>query len=186
MYKLLVILVLVFGVAAGGYYVLQGTSSVPEPITEVEDHEYHSAQYGLSFLYPNTYAMTEHDAGNGERMTHSILLVDKKFQAVQNSEGPPVVAVTIFENIEHLSLEDWVTSTSYSNYKLATNETLHPTSVGGKEALSYAHSGLYETDAVVVMHNGRVYMFTAGWLTVQDQTRSDLEEILSSVEFVAS
>lgn len=179
------LLVLVLGV--GGYMAWQNTASQnPEPVTEVEDNEYHSAQYGISFTYPDTYNMTEHDAGTGERMTHSVVLIDKGFQPMQDSEGPPAIAVTIFENPENLSLENWITTTSYSNYKLTTDETLRATTVGGRPALAYTHSGLYETDAVVVMNNGRVYMFTAGWLTAGDQTRADLQTILSSVEFVAS
>ncbi len=171
----------------GGYWVWSTmAASGPEPVTEVEDNEYHSAQYGISFTYPEQYTMTEHDEGTGERMMHTIVLINKEYADGGGMEGPPAIAVTVFENPENLSLQNWITTTSYSNYKLATDETLHATSVGGQAALSYAHSGLYETDAVVVMNNGRVYMFTAGWLTVQDDIRSDLEKILSSVEFVAS
>jgi len=175
-------------VVGGGYYFWQNTAApeAPEPVVEVEDNEYHSAQYGLSFSYPDTYNMTEHDSGTGERMTHSIVLIDKDFQPIPDSEGPPAIAVSIFENTEDLSAEEWITGTSFSNYKLSTDETLTPVTVGGKAGLLYTHSGLYETDAVVVVHNGRVYMFTAGWLTANDQIRSDFEDVMGTVEFVAS
>jgi len=180
-------LIVVLALAGGGYY-LWSNSAVDsqEPVVEVEDHEYHSAQYGLSFSYPDTYGMTEHDEGTAERITHAVVLMDKDFQIVPESEGPPVIAVTIFENPENLSLSKWITDTSYSNYKLATDPTLTPTFVGGQIAFLYSHSGLYETDAVVTMYNGRVYMFTTGWIAATDQIRTDFQKVLDTVEFVAS
>ncbi len=185
--NIFLVLILILLLAGGGYYLWQsGVSEEPEPVTEVEDNEYHSAHYGVSFSYPDTYTMTEHDQGTAERMVHTVVLIDSAYANSGGMEGPPAIAVSVFENPENESLETWIRGNSYSNFKLATDETLTPTTVGGVPALAYTHSGLYETDAVVVMQNGRVYMFTAGWISADDQIRDDFKEVLNSVEFVAS
>jgi len=173
--------------AGGGYYLWQNMPAEgPEPIVEVDDSTYHSAQYGISFEYPESYALTEHDEGTAERMMHAIVLMDEDYANKPATEGPPAIAITIFENPEQTTLEDWVKGNANSNYKLSADGGLKPATIGGNPALSYTHSGLYENDAVVTMYNGRVYMFTAGWIMAQDAIRADFKQVVDSVEFVAS
>ena len=81
-----------------------------------------------------------------------------------------------------ISLEDWLRSDSRSNFALS-DQVLTPTTVGGQPAVAYRHSGLYETDAVALIREGQVYLFSAGWINAEDRIRTDFKELLQTVQF---
>ncbi len=177
---------LVVLVAVGGYYFLQQDRPVMlPPVPDGPDaKEYSSTEYGISFPYPIGYTLMEYDEGNAERMMHSIVMVDEAYVNSPGTEGPPALTMTIFENPEDQSIEDWIKGNSYSNYKLSRDETLEPGMVDGKPALFYTYDGLYASAAVVTAHNGRIYMFTVGWLDTEDRIRIDFSSILDRVTFL--
>ena len=171
------------------------TPVVQEPALQEEHEEqeatpvtFNSNELGLMFVYPGTYTLQTHEIGNDERMWTALTLIDTEIlqQAIENgaSEGPPAIAIQVFDNVEEYSLEEWIKGTSYSNYKLAiTDDTLTPTIVGGKEALAYRYSGLFETNATVVAQGDKIYMFSVDWLTPQDVNIHDFEHLLETVSF---
>lgn len=178
--------VVIVAAVGGAFFFMQGASQEPVLPLTFEDKLYHSAQYGMSFSYPDGYQLFERDEQTPERTMHSVILISDEYVNLESMEGPPAITVTVFENMENTSLEDWIKGNSFSNYKLSSQETLTPVSVAGEPALSYEYSGLYETDAVALLHDGRVYLFTAGWLGMTDQIRQDFKQILDSVIFVSS
>jgi hypothetical protein len=159
---------------------LDGTGGVQVPQTTLVQY---GSEEGVSFLYPNTYELSSRTDGNAEREWDVLLLLPKGYVPPQGGEGPPAIAVSIFPNTEGTGLEAWVKGDARSNYKLSSTGALTAGVVGGEEALFYQHSGLYETDAVAVAKGGKIYLFSAGWLSGEDQIRSDFQELIKTVQF---
>ncbi len=161
---------------------LDGTGGVTAPVSNMTAFE--SAHIGIHFEYSNTYVATTAHGGNGEREWHVVTLLPEGYQAPEGGEGPTAITVQDIPNPEGTSLEAWVKGNSVSNWKLAAEgATLSTTSVGGKPGLAYQHSGLYEFDATVVAHNGKIYLFEAGWQSADDQIRKDFAKMLDMVQF---
>ncbi len=154
---------------------------------ETATQTYTSPQLGLTFDYPEDYTLESHDDGNAERSWTTLTLIEttllEEYEASGAMEGPPAIAVQVFDNVENYSLEEWITTTSYSNYKLASDPELLQGEVAGEPARAYQHSGLYETNAVVVAHEGSIYMFSVGWLTEVDRNLHEFGQLLESVSF---
>lgn len=148
---------------------------------------YNSAELGLSFDHPASYRLESHEDGTGERLWTTLDLVELRVldEYEQNGamEGPPAITVQVFDNTEGLELEEWIKTTSYSNFKLAPDDTLLSGEVAGEPALAYMHSGLYENNAVAVAHEGKIYLFTVGWLTPEDRNLDVFGDLLDSVRF---
>ena len=186
-----VLLVGVGVLAVLGLFFYTPVAQEPAPQEEHEEQEatpitFNSTELGLMFVYPGTYTLQTHEIGNDERMWTALTLIDTEIlqQALENgaSEGPPAIAIQVFDNVEEYTLEEWIKGTSYSNYKLAIiDDTLTPTTVGGEEALAYRYSGLFETNAVVVARGDTMYMFSADWLTPEDKNIRDFELLLETV-----
>lgn len=181
---LLVVGVAAFGIAfaTSRYLVsrLDGTGRVQTPQNNLLQY---ASEDGLSFMYPSTYELSSRTEGNGERQWDVLVLLPAGYQAPQGGEGPPAIVVGVYPNPEALGLEQWVRGDNRSNFKLSSDEGLTPTSVGGKPALAYRHSGLYETDAVAVAAGDTVFVFSAGWLDTSDAIRSDFQNLLKTVQF---
>ena len=154
---------------------------------ETATQTYTSAELGLTFDYSEDYTLESHDDGNEERSWTTLTLIEtallEQYEASGAMEGPPAIAVQVFDNVEELELEEWITTTSYSNYKLASDPELLQGEVAGEPARAYQHSGLYETNAVVFAHEGSIYMFSVGWLTEEDRNLQEFGQLLESVSF---
>ena len=175
---------------AAGFYVYTPTpeeTETPDPAEEMAPTTFNSTELGLMFEYPNNYTLQTHEQGTGERMWTVLTLIDSEIlrSAIENgaSEGPPAIAIQIFDNQEGYTAEEWIKGSSYSNYKLSFDETLTPTLIDTEGGLAYRYSGLFETDAVVVVHGDRVYMFSVDWLTAEDENIDDFMKLLKTVSF---
>ncbi len=160
---------------------LDGTGGVTAPQSDLTAYE--SEHFGLSFQYRNVYVATTTHAGNGEREWHVLLLLPEGYVPPQGGEGPAAITVQDIPNPEGVSLEQWVKSDNRSNWKLDGTEP-QATTIGGKPALTYRHSGLFEFDAAAVAHNGKIYLFEAGWMAAEDKIRTDFAKLLSTVQFL--
>lgn len=191
--RIVIIVALVALVGLGAYAFLRPAPEpveTPEeelPLEQVEEPDFSSAEYGIAFDYPQErYQLTARQEGPGpEGQEWVSLVLTERTEAPrgEGTEGPPVIAVLIVPAKEGQSLEQWVRTNPLSNFALATPEVLVPTTVGGEAGLAYTHTGLYESDAVAVMHDGKVYLFTAGWITAEDRMRTDFRQMLETVEF---
>lgn len=177
--------IVVLALAAGGYLYfsgyqiggLDGTGAAPQ-----EHTLRYSSREGYSFAYPDTYELSSRAETAGTEVWHTAALVPRGYVPPQNGEGPPSITVSIYGNAEGLPLEQFLRSEPKTNFALS-DQNLAPTTVGGKPALAYVYSGLYENDAVAAAVGDRVYVFAAGWMQANDRIRRDFRDIIKSVQF---
>lgn len=154
------------------------------PISAPELLQY-SSEDGVQFLYPSNYVLRSRTEGTPERQWDILVLMDKEDAAhiPENSEGSPVMIVSVFANPEKESLEQWVRGDARSNYKLSRDGSIASTTIGGEPGVTYQFSGLYEFDAVAVEHGDKIFLFEVSWMQTTDQIRRDFGKLMSSVTF---
>lgn len=148
--------------------------------------KYVSAEYGISFSYPDTYVLTERDApGSALRKHHSIVLIRKEdLPLPENGEGPPAISIDIYQNnLDRQETEEWIKNTSASNFKLGTGD-LASTTVSGLPALSYRWSGLYEGTTVALARPDWVYAFSVTYLEMGTPIVQDFVLIRDTIQIL--
>ncbi len=165
-----------------GLYISYETSLSNNPVSSAAEN-FSSQDIGLSFTYPKNYELAVTDDQEGA--VRIITLMDKANLPVgQNTEGPPAITVQRFDNPQNLSLDEWIRTTPASNWQLSTMGELGASTVGGEPGLGYTYSGLYEETSIAVAHNGKIYLFSVGILTAEDQIKTDFFTLLDSVKFI--
>lgn len=150
---------------------------------------YESTNLGISFYYPEYYFLEEKNLGNGERNHYAIILTEdtEENRLVREGkspgrEGPLSINIEAFQNnLDNVSLENWIQNTSESNYKLALG-TFSETVISSKRALEYRWSGLYEGKSAVTEHKGNIIFTSVTFLTPNDTIISDYTNIIKSLE----
>jgi hypothetical protein len=177
----IVVALLVAILALGVFFWLTSQSVYDLPV--LDSKIYHSSELELSFNHPSKYDVVFNKDGNGEREWYNLVLIPAEYIPPVGGEGPPSIAVSMYQNTEYIELEEWIRGNNFSNFKLSSDQVLVPTEVNNITALSYSHTGLYETDAVVVAKDNKIYVFSVGWITRQDEIRRLFKDILASVKF---
>lgn len=136
---------------------------------------YASSAHGVSFSYRDAYTMRVQEGAEGRVWVLST-------SPSGAAEEPPAITIRVFKNPQGLPLVEWAKQSPDSGFHLSDGRN-HPGLVGGKVAMYYAHTGLYETDAVAVAVGNKVYLFEAGWMDAHDQIRRDFTVLLESVTF---
>jgi len=163
--------VLVVAAVAVGLYAY-GEFSVPKL-------SYQSAEYGISFSYPDTYALNEqHVEGR-----HTIVLADKEALAAapENGEGPTAITFDIIMNPDNLAPSQWVKDNPLSNYQLSPDGTLASSTRDGTEAVAYVWDGLYRGESYVFDHGEDIVMASVTMFELTDQIKKDFEGILRTL-----
>lgn len=181
-----IIWVLVVVVLGAGIYWISTTQKAVAPVvvdSATEKITYSNSVYGISFTYPKGYVLTEGERGNAERAQYSIVLVaEADAMPPIDGEGPTAITVDIYQNnLDQLSLLDWLNGTAVSNFKLGDG-TYSSTTVNGTEAVSYNWSGLYEGETTAFLHAGNIVVVSMTRLTPQDVIITDYRALLSSIE----
>ena len=173
---------LVFLIILGvGVYVFM---SAPWERPATPPSTYANSIYGISFSYPDTYALQEREVGNGERYHYVITLIDKGALAniPQDGEGPPAISIDIYQNdIEKQKIEKWIRGNGFSNFKLSPDGAISTTTVAALEAYAYTWDGLYRGESVVFAHRENIIMVSVTYLSPDDAIRSDFSNILASL-----
>jgi len=189
MQKILLILAVIVVIGGGAYMYLTKDMVPVTPsngiatTTPAATKTYSSDTTGISFTYPSNYKITERsDAYEGEPVS-VIVLIDENIVVPDQSDGPTAISLIVASNSKNLALDAWVKTKSISNFNLSQGKKLSSTTVAGEPAVSYTHSGLYESDATAVSHAGKVYLFSAGWADSTAQIRTDFQKVLQSVTF---
>lgn len=177
--SLIAILAVVVVLAGMGYAVIQNQTPAPEPTTE-DSSQYSSAD--ITFTYPDTYKLTERNDSFEGNAVKVITLIDKDVVIPDMSEGPPAISILIVSDSSSTTLEQWVKTKSISNFQLSQSQKLYPVTVGGEEALNYTHSGLYESEAYAVKHEGKIYLLSVGSIDQSEQITADFQKILKTVQ----
>ncbi len=143
--------------------------------------EYTNATYGISFVYPKAYVLSEIDVP-GERKHHVIVLTRKEdLPLPANGEGPPAITIDIFQNdIDKHTTESWIRNTSSSNFKLGEGR-LASTTISGMPALSYRWSGLYEGTTIALAQPNWVYAFSVTYFEMGATIVQDFVAVRDSV-----
>jgi hypothetical protein len=179
----LLIGIVVLAVIAGGMYYWQKSkpADTPAPVTTTPV-VYDSSTDGLSFSYPSSYKLDEHQLDITTMKGKYLTLTPKNVQVPQDSEGPPGLTVEIFENPRNTALADWLKEITSGTPPVEGASTTS-IAVAGEPGIKYQATGLYESDNVATKHGTHIYVFSASWLTRQDQTLRDLDTLLSTVQF---
>lgn len=145
--------------------------------------------YGFSYSYPagdDAYSVfTHHDAPRGDLVFLQSIMDTDDLRSLQQSntpqEGPVSLNVSVYRNPLNLQTREWITRTDASNYHLSTNGTITTQNIGSTEFLTYAHDGLYRTDAYVFGLNGYIYVFSNMWENPESNMKKDMEAVLSTI-----
>ncbi len=187
MKKIIGAIILIALIAGAAYYFfpnlfgvdsISGTPSTPE---EQSYKRFQSDQFGITFDYSNAYDLNETGSSDGSA-AHAITLVDREAgaQVPENGEGPTSINVVIIPTTE-TDVRTWMRNSTGSNIELLGGE-IASTTVDGTAAARYMTDGLYATDNVALIHNGRAYVFSVGWITREDKIVSDFEQLLTTVD----
>jgi hypothetical protein len=167
--------------------------AAPEPIaiaTSSPDLKtYKNADFGISFKYPGSYNLIERNGGNSRSYEYSITLTEQSASEPTGTvpgEVPISIAINIYQNsLDRLTPAQWVASSSDSNYTLAS-KPFDTMLIGGKNAVTYSWSGLYQADTAVYATNGSIVSATATYISPKDRTKTDFwGTILPSLSFEA-
>lgn len=143
--------------------------------------QYTNEALGIRFTYPDRYVVSENEVGNAERGHFVVTLVPKSALPVpENGEGPPAITIEVFQNIENYTLLNWLSGSSFSNFKLG-NGSYTEAAIAGVPAVAYSWDGLYATDSFAFIHRGHIFLISAGHITAQDPIRADFLNLLASL-----
>ena len=149
---------------------------------------YQNTEHGIAFEYPAKYFLEAKEVGNGERWHFSIMLIEdtEENRAVREGrapgrEGPVAISFDLYQNnLDNLSLESWLKSTSASNFKLSDGTYIN-TMVAGRDAIKYHWSGLYEADNVALATHNAILSIAVTYIDPAESIRQDFENILDTV-----
>jgi hypothetical protein len=193
--KVLIGLVVVVVLAAGGYWLLSDQAvQVPMPNTSTTTatsapsgnlKSYSSPEYGIEFRYPSGYELSERDLpGSAQRRQHVITLMRSiDLPAPEGGEGPPAITIEMIQNdLDDQTTEEWIRNSSASNFK-QSDGVLSTTTIAGQKSLTYTWDGLYRGDTTAIARPAYIYAFTVTYLTPEDGIRRDFEDMLRTVVF---
>lgn len=179
---LLLTILLVIAIPAIIIFLNSEESTLPENDSQENWKTYSSARFGFDLKYPTYYILEEKEIGSGERYHYAIIIREDKEIPI-NGEGPVAITIDVYQNnLDNQTLLNWITSNNNSNYKLS-NGTHEATIIGGKEALQYNWSGLYEADTIVTRTKNDIIAFTVTYIDPEEKMRKDFSSIIPTVSF---
>lgn len=188
--RTIILIVLALVVVGAVAYVLfaKKVHSPTEPLTNgvTTGQRYTNMQHDFRFAYPEGYSLTEHSEAGGERDFYAITLVRTE-DAVppEGGEGPTAITINVYQNnLDALSVIDWITNTNDSNFKLGNGQYTQ-TVVAGQPAYTYTWSGLYEGKTTAFAHGDDIIAVSVTWMTPEDDILDEYERVLDSFEFGA-
>jgi hypothetical protein len=156
--------------------------------------EFKSVDLGISFDYQSGtkgYSLTqpETETENASSIVKRIVLTRENDQALADTatvafDAPLTITLTIYNNEKNQQPRDWANDhKTYSNIELRVSEPA-ALSISGANALRYTTEGLYRTDNVVIVHEGKVYLFSGSYFNENSQIHKDFLELLGTIEFI--
>ena len=122
----------------------------------------------------------------GLAMAWSLVRESELAATSDDAFGPRGLVIEVFEfapGSEPESAEAWVRGNARSNLGMGSGE-LKSTTVGGVEGVRYTWSGLYEGMSVVVVEEGRIWVFTVLFRRDLGELGSEFGALLDSVVFL--
>jgi len=175
-------LALVVILGFGAWYIQKNkTEEGPNVVIET-GKPYSSDTHKIAFTYPAKYDLTERPLDIEDMKGTYIILNPNDVQVPVGGEGPPGITITVFENQKNTPLADFLQKATGNTPSPTGGFDFQETTIASKSAIAYTSTGLYESDNIAVANNGKVYIFSASWMTRDDQTLKDLGSIISSVQ----
>jgi len=146
---------------------------------------YRNDDLGVRFEYrtsPHGYLLIEHEDAASDV---SLSLFNKEEYAEMLGSGiareaPPSIAIRIFENAANVLPREWAYEhTGDSNIALASN--IRDVTFAGVAGIRYTVDGLYTSDVLLLLNNGRVYLLSGEYHDNSSSVRNDFLEILTHV-----
>ncbi|TAL48879.1 hypothetical protein EPN83_02890 [Patescibacteria group bacterium] len=174
------------------WFMLQIIDGEKKNISYPLEKTFESPEFKFSFRYPTNYSLEEKKVAADSILRVIVLKEDatENRKLARESQGketklgekPFSITIEIHEPRAGInSLEAWVRDEKRPNFR-ANVKNIKPTAVG-VPALSYSWSGLYETDAVVTIHRGKIIATQVTYKSKNDQIRKDFKRILESFRF---
>ncbi len=190
MSKNALIWIAVLVMAALGWYALQKSAYEKMFTVDGQFKRYQSDKFGFEFYYPKNYFLEEREVGDGHREHYLIMLTEdtEENKLVREGkspgrEGPIAITIDIYQNnLDALTLEQWLKETNNSNFKLSSDGIYSHISVAGQKAILYKWSGLYEADNVAFIKGDRIYSIAATYIAPDDVIRNDFALLIGSFQ----
>lgn len=197
--KLFPLIMIVILAALGSIFFVwkekQATPALPPVFNPVNAKEYKNDSYGIAFAYPHDYFLDEYDMSDGSagspqvahRARHSVVLSEDtetnraiREGRMMETEGTPSITIDIHQNnLDKQTVEDWVTGSAYSNFKLGDG-TYESVTVAGVPAVHYFWDGLYPGESLVFAHQDNIIMLSGTYLEPTDRIRGDFGAVVQS------
>ncbi len=188
--KISYLIILLVIVLIGGYFVFSGDKGV-ENLPESSNTTIHSdSEFGFEFSYrtgPDGYVLEEvRPTDLGTNFIKALILFrteDTEREMPVGGEGPPVMAVAVFDNPERQSPQVWAdTNVQYSTINLKIGD-VSETTVGGASAIRYMADGLYVSENLIVANGEHIYIITGQFLDQDSDIRRDFSPLVQSIRF---
>jgi hypothetical protein len=142
---------------------------------------YTSEEYGLSFSYPESYELSEHEGASARE--HAIVLIRKEdLPLPEAGEGPPAITIIVYaNNANPLTTEAWIRSFAASNFNLSQEQRLSTVTIDEKSALSFRWSGLYEGTTIAIARPEWIYTFNVTYREPGEDIVQDFVTVRESV-----
>jgi len=170
---------------AGFSYALYPGSS-DKPLDSRVNVSYTSGSYGISFLYPPGYKLTERnlphpvDTEATGTLDHEVILRKVGVDVPKESDASPSIVIQMFENEpEYMTAGDFVQYVD-PNRSRATGDVAS-TTYGGYSGLEYTWTGLFEGRSFIVARKGFIYVFSAIGANEEPMLDSDWRKIMDSL-----
>lgn len=146
--------------------------------------KYSNDKYGISFIYPKDYVLSEIDSPGSEMRKHHVitLIKEENLPPPVGGEGPVSINIDIYQNnLDNQTTEDWIRNTNDSNFKLSEGR-LSSTTISDLPALSYRWSGLYNGTTIALASPSWIYAFSVTYLEMGEDIIQDFVSIKDSVK----
>jgi len=150
---------------------------------------YRNDDLGLKFDYrlqPEKYILIENNEsafGDLNLVEYVSIFNEQEYMEVVSStiprEGPPGIHIMVFNNPQGLSPRAW--SDEHLNISNINHVkgSISQTNFAGVPTVLYESDGLYTSDNIIALNNGRIYVISGAYLDENSRIRRDFIEMLT-------
>lgn len=148
---------------------------------------YSNQTYGLTFIYPKKYAITE--TKGVDPQTEVISLHEKGIHLFSQATSSDAITISVYEGASTTttstsSLAQWIRTSPFSQFTHSTMKEPGATRVGNQDALLYTWKDTSEGTTVITSYQGRILVFTVIYEGNGDmERRADFTDLMASVIF---
>ncbi len=149
-------------------------------------------EYGFTLTHEGgaegyTYVVNE-ESVRGDQVYGADIFDAQEYDAFvttqQGGESPVSLSIAVYRNPMNLEIREWIESTDASNFSLSVDNTLEDVRMGDTQFVTYTIDGLYRSDVYAFAQEGYVYLFANQWMESDSVMRTDMEGVISSLDFV--